>query len=113
MPEETIIKDYTLSRAWGCSVEGKWAMRQALPERVRPHVDQEVLDQWCEAPVRAARAGTHALISTPPATCEGSLAPCVCKKVLASLRVKKCWRRCVFCRVVCTSTSTSVRVPKN
>ena len=33
----------------------------------------------------------------------GSLAPCVCKKVLASLRVKKCWRCCVLCRVVCTS----------
>ena len=25
-------------------------MRQALPERVRQHVDQTVLDDWCEAP---------------------------------------------------------------
>jgi len=50
VPEEEIVKDYTRSHEWGCSVEGKWAMRQALPERVRDHVDQTVLDGWCEAP---------------------------------------------------------------
>ena len=50
VPEEEIIKDYTLSHEWGCSVEGKWAMRQALPERVRYVMRQEILDEWCEAP---------------------------------------------------------------
>jgi len=50
VPEETIIEDYTLSHDWGCSAEGKYAMRMALPESVRDIVDQEVLDQWCEAP---------------------------------------------------------------
>lgn len=50
VPEEEVIGDYALSHEWGCSPEGKWAMRQALPERVRQHVDQSVLDDWCEAP---------------------------------------------------------------
>ena len=50
VPEEEIIKDYTLSHEWGCSTEGKWAMRQALPERVRYVMRQEILDEWCEAP---------------------------------------------------------------
>lgn len=55
MPEEAIIEDYTLSHEWGCSVEGKWHVRQNLPERVRGLVDQEVLDQWCEAPEEVLR----------------------------------------------------------
>lgn len=53
--EEDIIKDYSLSHDWGCSVDGKWAMRQALPERVRSHVSQDVLDHWCEAPEAVLR----------------------------------------------------------
>lgn len=55
VPEEAIIEDYTLSHEWGCSVEGKWHVRQNLPERVRGLVDQEVLDQWCEAPEEVLR----------------------------------------------------------
>jgi len=50
VPESVIVADYALSESWGTSVEGKWHVRQALPERVRHHVDQKVLDQWCEAP---------------------------------------------------------------
>jgi len=50
VPEEEVINDYASSHEWGCSPEGKWAMRQALPESVRQHVDQSVLDDWCEAP---------------------------------------------------------------
>ena len=45
-----LFVDYSLSHDWGCSVEGRYAMKMALPERVRDHVDQEVLDDWCEAP---------------------------------------------------------------
>lgn len=50
VPEAEIIDDYAMSHEWGCSTEGKWAMRQALPERLRNTVSQDVLDDWCEAP---------------------------------------------------------------
>ena len=50
VPEEKVISDYALSHAWGCSPEGRWAMRQALPEGVREEIDPSVLDDWCEAP---------------------------------------------------------------
>ena len=50
VPEEQVVSDYALSHEWGCSVEGRWAMRQALPEGVREQIDQAVLDDWCEAP---------------------------------------------------------------
>ena len=56
MPESEIIADYTLSHDWGCSPEGKKAMRMALPERVRDRVDQTVLDEWCEAPSAVLRS---------------------------------------------------------
>jgi protein-tyrosine phosphatase len=49
VPEEDIIADYTRSHDFGCSVEGQWAMRQALPSRVRQYVREDVLGAWCEA----------------------------------------------------------------
>ena len=48
--EDEIVRDYARSHEYGCSVEGRWAMRQALPATVRDKVDQTVLDDWCEAP---------------------------------------------------------------
>ena len=55
VPEDAIVADYALSESWGCSVEGRWHVRQSLPERVRGLVDQAVLDQWCEAPAQVLR----------------------------------------------------------
>jgi len=55
VPEEAIYTDYALSHDWGCSIEGKRAMRMALPESVRDIVDQGVLDAWCEAPEAVLR----------------------------------------------------------
>ena len=54
-PQESIVQDYALSHEWGCSPEGRYAMRMALPERVRFQVDQTVLDDWCEAPEAVRR----------------------------------------------------------
>jgi len=55
MKQEEIVADYALSHAWGCSVEGEWAMKVALPESVRPHIDPDVLTDWCSAPEEQLR----------------------------------------------------------
>jgi len=48
--EDEILNDYVLSHDYGCSTEGREAMRLALPERVRFELSDETFDSWCEAP---------------------------------------------------------------
>lgn len=53
--EDDIINDYILSHDYGCSVEGRYAMQQALPDRVRFELSDATLDSWCEAPAEVLR----------------------------------------------------------
>ena len=77
VPEAEIVADYALSESWGTSVEGKWHVRQALPERVRDRVEQRVLDAWCEAPAEVLTGVFDALRrehGTPGSACRCSRA---------------------------------------
>jgi len=48
---ETIAAEYALSHSWGCSIEGRAAMLEALPEKFRAPIEPtDQFERWCSAP---------------------------------------------------------------
>lgn len=53
--EDDILNDYVISHTWGCSDEGRAAMRKYFPANVVPYLRSDLIDEWCEAPEEQLR----------------------------------------------------------
>ena len=54
--EEDVVADYVRSHDWGMSSHGRRQMVQSFPERLRPHLRDGLIEEWCCAPESAIRA---------------------------------------------------------
>jgi protein tyrosine/serine phosphatase len=53
--EEDVVADYVRSHDWGISSHGRHQMVRSFPERLRPHLRDGLIEEWCRAPESAIR----------------------------------------------------------